>query len=107
MHTRVSLQDGDGKAESHVYEPYGERDTCKGCTASVQVDKEQIRRILNALSAHPDQCVSEEEYAKRLEICQSCPSLTYDTTCSHCGCLVAIRAKLKNNACPYPGQAKW
>lgn len=83
------------------------REPCKGCSASVQVDEQQLERIIRALSANPEQCVDDDTYAKRMSICEACPSLIYDTTCKHCGCLVAVRAKLKDRSCPYPGQAKW
>lgn len=85
----------------------GEREGCKGCSASVHVDQQQLDRILASLNARPEQCVDEATYMQRLAICQTCPSLAYDTTCMHCGCLVAVRALLKNQACPYPGQARW
>ncbi|WP_244862545.1 DUF6171 family protein [Paenibacillus sp. J22TS3] len=51
--------------------------------------------------------VSNEEYARRLDTCWSCPSLQYESTCKHCGCLVAVRAKLSDSICPYPGQSRW
>jgi len=80
---------------------------CKGCTASVHVEDRQLERILRALEARPEQCVDQATYEARLRICETCPSLAYDTTCMHCGCLVAVRARLKDKACPYPGQARW
>lgn len=85
----------------------GAREGCKGCSASVHVDQQQLDRILASLHARPEQCVDEATYKQRLAICHTCPSLAYDTTCMHCGCLVAVRALLKNQACPYPGQARW
>lgn len=84
-----------------------DRDSCKGCSASVHSHDQQISRIIRALSAHPEQCVDDDIYAKRLEICDGCPALAYDSTCMHCGCFVAVRAKLIDKACPNPGQALW
>jgi Rieske Fe-S protein len=80
---------------------------CKGCRESVHISEEQLNRMLKSLSAHPEQCVGEEEYERRLSLCSQCPSLVYDTTCMHCGCVVALRAKMKEKACPYPLQPRW
>ncbi|WP_347552873.1 DUF6171 family protein [Pseudalkalibacillus hwajinpoensis] len=51
--------------------------------------------------------VTEEKYRERLEVCNSCPSLQYGTTCMHCGSLVRYRAGFIDKSCPYPGKAKW
>ncbi len=80
---------------------------CKGCSADVHVTHAQINRILAALAAHPDECVNDSEYEQRLAACRACPSLVYDTTCQHCGCFVAVRAKFKDKRCPLPGNARW
>ncbi|MBO9596329.1 MAG: hypothetical protein J7559_00680, partial [Cohnella sp.] len=58
-------------------------DNCKGCRASVKVDEEQILRMLSKVKA--EDSVSDEHYELRLETCRQCPSLSYDSTCMHCG----------------------
>ncbi|MCK9860104.1 DUF6171 family protein [Paenibacillus sp. ATY16] len=80
-----------------------ERDGCKGCSADVRVTEEQIQRLISKIK--PDACVTDELYAKRLAACEGCASMAYDTTCMHCGCLVQVRAKLKDKGCPHPQQA--
>lgn len=80
---------------------------CKGCSASVHISNAQIERILASLARHPDACVTDEVYEERLNICMGCPSLAYETTCLHCGCFVAVRAKFKDKHCPMPGGARW
>jgi hypothetical protein len=80
-----------------------ERDGCKGCSADVKVTGEQIQRLLSKIKT--DACVEDELYAKRLKACESCTSLAYDSTCMHCGCLVQVRAKLKDKGCPHPHHA--
>lgn len=80
---------------------------CKGCTAGVHVSDKQIQRILKALDAHPEQCVSDDIYQQRMAFCVTCPSLAYDTTCMHCGCFVAVRAKFNEKGCPNPGHSRW
>jgi hypothetical protein len=84
----------------------GARRPCKGCLTEVNYES-RIARMVEALSAYPEQCVDEHTYEHRMSMCKSCPSLAYDNTCMHCGCFVAVRAKFKDKACPYPGQAKW
>ncbi|UJF36404.1 DUF6171 family protein [Paenibacillus hexagrammi] len=51
--------------------------------------------------------VSEEAYSSRVDVCRACPSLEYETTCKHCGCLVEVRGKLLEKDCPHPGGSKW
>lgn len=50
--------------------------------------------------------VGEEQYHKRLAICDECDALT-NGLCKFCGCFVMARAAKKNQYCPYPEQAKW
>ena len=50
--------------------------------------------------------VSENEYHKRLEVCDGCDALT-NGVCKLCGCFVMARSAKKNQYCPYPQQPKW
>lgn len=86
--------------------PALEQPDCPGCTASVH-DDAQIRRILAALSRRPEACVDDGMYEARLAACRACPDLAYGTTCLHCGCFVAVRAKFRDRHCPMPGGARW
>ena len=83
------------------------KEPCKGCSASVHVTDEQIRRMLAKLELKPFDCVSDAQYQERLKACGSCASLQYGTTCAHCGCFVQIRAKLRDKHCPLPGLSRW
>ncbi|MFC3801080.1 DUF6171 family protein [Cohnella sp. GCM10012308] len=76
---------------------------CKGCDSSVQVTEAQIDRLLSKIK--PDERVDDGQYKNRLEACASCDSLAYGTTCMHCGCLVRLRASLKEGRCPHPESA--
>ncbi|MGG4102647.1 DUF6171 family protein [Paenibacillus lautus] len=80
---------------------------CKGCHDDYQVNDEQITRVLSSPMFASDRCVSDGEYDARLRACFSCPKLQGDTTCTLCGCIVQITAKLKDKRCPYPGQDRW
>ena len=57
----------------------GARRPCKGCLAEVNYDS-RIARMVEALSAYPEQCVDEHTYEHRMSMCKSCPSLAYDNT---------------------------
>jgi hypothetical protein len=76
---------------------------CKGCRASVRVSESEVRRIISEhFEGQEVALATDGEYARRLAVCQSCPDLQYGTTCRHCGCLVAVRAKLAERSCPAP-----
>lgn len=84
---------------------------CKGCQRSAVANlpaREIARLTAEYLAAHPgSRLVSDQAYEQRLASCRSCPDLHFaGTTCRHCGCLVAIRAKLADKACPAP-QQRW
>lgn len=44
---------------------------------------------------------TEDEVHARLDICDKCPELIRVTKqCKQCGCVVNLKAKLKNSVCP-------
>lgn len=49
--------------------------------------------------------VSDDEYERRLLLCDSCPQLR-GGLCGQCGCYVAVRAAKKAGYCPH-FRAKW
>jgi len=81
--------------------------TCKGCLNSVIVSSEEVEELINEQLQLETDLVDDDLYDNRLEICKSCLSLAYDTTCSYCGCFVQFRAKLAYKHCPYPDGARW
>lgn len=94
----------DDQAESKP----ADEPVCKGCSASVRLSPEEIKKLFGeTLRIRDVKTVSEEEYQRRLALCRSCDSLQYGTTCIHCGCIVEIRAKLAASHCPYPYDPKW
>ena len=95
------------KNEQAESTPAGEP-VCKGCSVSVRLSPEEIKKLFGeTLRIRDVKTVSEEEYQRRLALCRSCDSLQYGTTCIHCGCIVEIRAKLAASHCPYPYDPKW
>ncbi len=81
--------------------------SCRGCQDSAIVSSEEIEQLVNEQLEFETDLVDDDLYEERLEACKSCPSVAYDTTCSHCGCFVQFRAKLAYKHCPYPGGARW
>jgi hypothetical protein len=84
-----------------------ERSFCKSCLGSVVVSDDVIEELVKEAEEDKTKIVSEEVYAARLKICESCSSLQYGTTCAHSGSIVRYRAKFKNMSCPVAGTPKW
>ncbi|NLE23847.1 MAG: hypothetical protein GX625_00665 [Clostridiaceae bacterium] len=81
---------------------------CEACSVSVHLSQEEIDTLFGkTMKVKNIKTVNEDEYKKRIDICMSCESLLYDTTCRYCGCIVQIKAKLQNSTCPYPYEPKW
>ncbi|WP_270169701.1 DUF6171 family protein [Paenibacillus sp. SYP-B4298] len=95
------------KTTAHVAHAKSRTEPCKGCSASVHVTDEQMKRLWERMSPAAEDLASAEEYSRRLEQCFSCEALQYGTTCRHCGCLVEWRAKLARSSCPYPASSRW
>jgi len=79
---------------------------CKACSASVRLQSKDVQRMIDAIKKNKSfKLASEELYISRLEKCSDCEYLEYDTTCMQCGCIVQVRALLKDKRCPISG--KW
>ncbi|GIO67960.1 DUF6171 family protein [Paenibacillus cookii] len=83
------------------------RGACKGCGPEYQVNDEYIQRVLSHPMFSSEHCVPEEVYQQRLAICQACPKLQDGISCSVCGCIIPVAAKLKARGCPLPGGGLW
>ena len=74
---------------------------CKGCRGTVRLAPGEVDRLLAEYLRGTDAPLAGDEvYFQRLAACGACADLQYGTTCRHCGCLVAVRAKLADKACP-------
>ncbi|MEK5033696.1 DUF6171 family protein [Paenibacillus sp. FSL R7-0302] len=80
---------------------------CKGCREEYKVTEAQIARILASSMFNPGNSASDEVYAERLAICAACPKLQDGVTCTACGCIIPVVARLKARSCPLPGGGKW
>ncbi|UKS30873.1 DUF6171 family protein [Paenibacillus sp. HWE-109] len=81
--------------------------SCKGCREEYKITEVQIDRMLSAPMFQGESCVPESVYQERLRMCGACPKLLGGTTCSFCGCIVRVAAKLKEKNCPFPGASRW
>ncbi|MEC0368673.1 DUF6171 family protein [Paenibacillus chibensis] len=79
---------------------------CKGCTETVHITPDKLQTLID-IATRGREAAADEVYAQRMEQCGDCPDLQYGTTCRYCGCLVAVKARLRDSACPYPGHPRW
>lgn len=79
------------------------RDTeeCKSCNISIVVSNNQIDNMLAQLESNTEFLLTDiKTYRERLEKCSICKNLIMGNTCSKCGCIVQIRARLYHKNCP-------
>jgi len=81
--------------------------SCKGCREEYRVTEEQIQRVLASGMFNADNTAPPQIYEERLRQCYECPRLLDGNTCSLCGCVVRITAKLKDKSCPLSGIPRW
>jgi hypothetical protein len=63
--------------------------------------KGELERVIREyFRDHRPSLALDEEAERRLALCGACPDLQYGSTCRHCGCLVEVRARLAEYACP-------
>lgn len=81
-----------------------EKKICRRCLLA-ELDNEKLLADVRKAVGLLDKAArtTDEEYARRLDICKECDYLN-DGTCGACGCYVELRAATKNSKCPYK---KW
>lgn len=81
---------------------------CKRCGLKTVLSEEDIRKMVDDVrKMRGIQLTDDDEYNRRLEICRNCEKLEYSSTCALCGCVVHVRAMLRDGRCPYPKKSKW
>ncbi len=86
-----------------------EQRICRGCLLREMVHSDETRQAeLERIekfraSIKPADCVTADEYERRLSICRHCELLTAGT-CNACGCYVELRAIGRASGCP---RKKW
>ncbi len=87
-----------------------EQNLCPECEIRAlqsRITKESIEKSVSKMAKRQGVTTEDEEYKRRLSICERCPSLRSEILCAECGSYVAYRAKLANATCPFPGRDKW
>ncbi len=80
---------------------------CPACGLSVRLKPGEVERIVaDYFRGDPPALATDAEYARRLAICVGCADLLYGNTCRHCGCLVEVRARIRDKSCPAPAE-RW
>lgn len=81
---------------------------CKRCAVKTALSEADIERMVSEVrSMRGIRLVDEEKYAKRLGVCGECEKFEYGSTCALCGCVMQVRALLRDGRCPYPKTPKW
>lgn len=72
------------------------------------VSQEEINKMVEQVTNMKGvRLVSDEVYAERFKICTECEKFEYGSTCTLCGCVMQVRARLASGKCPYPKNRKW
>lgn len=81
---------------------------CKRCGHKPTLTDEDIKKMVNEVTGMKGiRLVDDEEYKRRFNICKMCDRFEYGSTCMVCGCVMQVRARLKDGKCPYPKNGKW
>lgn len=81
---------------------------CKRCGLKTVLSEDEIEKMVRQVTSMKGiRLVSEEEYERRIKICSECDKFEYGSTCSLCGCVMQVRARLDDGRCPYPKKSKW
>lgn len=76
---------------------------CKKCLIGQEAQEYLLFIEKNKAAVPPKARAAEEEYDRRIAVCEQCDYLT-GPTCRACGCYVELRAIKKTSNCPY---RKW
>lgn len=84
------------------------KEKCKRCGLKTVVSQEEINKMVEQVTNMKGvRLVSDEVYAERFKICTECEKFEYGSTCTLCGCVMQVRARLASGKCPYPKNRKW
>lgn len=81
---------------------------CKRCGIKTALSEEDINKMVDeVMHMKGIRLVDEDIYNERIAACMRCEKLEYGSTCMLCGCVVQVRAMLRDGKCPYPKNKKW
>jgi len=83
------------------------RDRCFKCQGNIHITYEEIEKEIKLVIDSGVPLMRQDQYEKRLSVCNSCEQLTFGTTCMSCGCIVRVRALNALRICPHSTGSKW
>lgn len=85
-----------------------EKSKCKRCGLKTVLSEADIEKMISEVrEMRGIKLADEGEYQRRLSVCMECEKLEYGSTCALCGCVVHVRAMLRDGKCPFPKKTKW
>ncbi|ACL75612.1 DUF6171 family protein [Ruminiclostridium cellulolyticum] len=83
------------------------KDNCLKCHRNIHITHNDIEMEVKRVVKSGVPLARNEQYEKRLEVCNSCKHLADGITCMICGCIVKARAMNALRICPHPSGNKW
>lgn len=78
---------------------------CKRCGIKTVLSDTDIKKMVEDVRNMRGVRLAEDGiYKERLAVCAECDKFMYGSTCSLCGCVMQVRAMLKDGGCP---KRKW
>lgn len=78
---------------------------CKRCEAKTALSPDDIQKMVNEVTSMKGiRLTDTDEYERRFALCRLCEYFMYGSTCSQCGCVMQVRARLADGRCP---KKKW
>lgn len=74
---------------------------CKRCGLKTVLSEQDIQKMVDDVTSMKGiRLVDDETYKKRFAVCENCSNFLYGSTCNVCGCVMQVRARLKDGKCP-------
>lgn len=78
---------------------------CKRCSVKTALSDSDIQKMVNEVTNMKGICLTDKDtYNSRFKICLDCDKFMYGSTCGVCGCVMQVRARLRDGKCP---KKKW
>ena len=78
---------------------------CKRCGLKTVLSEADIEKMVNEVKAMRGIRLADDKiYTERFSVCKACENFLYGSTCSVCGCVMQVRARLTDGRCP---KKKW
>lgn len=74
---------------------------CKRCNSKTVLSDSDIQKMIEEVTNMKGICLADTDtYNSRFEICLDCDKFMYGSTCGVCGCVMQVRARLRDGKCP-------